>query len=306
MTTVVNMSSLDPLRKPNGPSQKDSLDDIKKASQESLYETAEYIVNEKTANSEGIDASLEDRIPRFDLEEMRLGRILGRGGFCIAIEIDKMKISEPASKGGSVASNSFFARFNSRSDSKDLDIDGENSGNGESNVHKHAASVAGGTTKGSAFPRTTGMDISRVTIARLAQKRSRKGGRFVLKRVKPEMYASDKIQFLKGIVDLTMESKLLAALDHPNIISLCGISSKGPAHFIILEKLMETLSNRLRKWTQIDRQCKGITGIFTGSKRKVAELYEDRISTAYDVACAGDYLHQLKIVFRDLVSFSCL
>jgi serine/threonine protein kinase len=274
--------------------------EIRNASKETLFQTAALIVQETVAVSSVIDSALEDKIPTFELNEMRLGRILGRGGFCVAIEIDRMKIAEQASRGSSTGSSAFMSRFSfkksssTKEDSSDLEI--------SSNAGSDAQPASLRGSKGFSSKGIT-RHFSRVSIAELANRRSRKGGgRFVLKRVHPDLQSSSKVQFLKGIVDLAMESHFLSALDHPNIIALCGISKHGPSDFIILERLKETLSRRFSKWTQIDRQCKGITGIFTGSKIKVAELYEARISTAYHVACAGDYLHQRNIIFRDLVS----
>jgi serine/threonine protein kinase len=271
--------------------------EIRNASQETLFETAALIVQDTVAESSVIDSALEDKIPRFELNEMRLGRILGRGGFCIAIEIERVKIAEQTSRGSSTGSNAFVSLFK-KPPSKNF-TDADISSNVSSNAGSDCPPASVGGSKAYWSP---SRDLSRISIAQLAKKRSWRGGRFVLKRVLPELQSSNDVQFLKGIVDLAMESKFLSSLDHPNIIALCGISKHGPSDFIMLERLKETLSKRFRRWTQIDRQCKGVTGIFTGSKRKVAELYEARISAAYDVACAGDYLHQRNIVFRDLVS----
>jgi len=129
--------------------------------------------------------------------------------------------------------------------------------------------------------------------------------KYVLKRVAAEYQREDKITFLKGTVDLAMEAHYLSALHHPNIIALVGMSAAEPHHeegyFILVEKLVETLTKRFTRWTTMDRACKGITGILVGSKKKVAKLFKQRMDAAYGIAAGGNYLHQQRIIFRDLV-----
>ena len=72
--------------------------EIRNASKKTLFETATLIVQEKVQHSSVIDTELQDKIPKFEVNELKLGRILGRGGFCMAIEIDRMKILENSSR----------------------------------------------------------------------------------------------------------------------------------------------------------------------------------------------------------------
>jgi serine/threonine protein kinase len=126
-----------------------------------------------------------------------------------------------------------------------------------------------------------------------------------MKQLSSDLKRSDKINFLKGTVDLAMETRFLASIHHENVISLKGISNIGAfsdGYFIILERLNETLGRKVKGWMDMDRQCKGITGVFTGSKKKAHTLQMERISAACDLAAAMGYLHQKDIVFRDLVS----
>jgi serine/threonine protein kinase len=109
---------------------------------------------------------------------------------------------------------------------------------------------------------------------------------------------------MKGVVDLAMETRFLGALDHPHIIKLEGVSTRdafSDGYFIILEKVSETLTNKVKGWMDMDRQCKGITGVFTGSKQKVQRLHSERIAAAYDLSTGMKFLHGRNIVFRDLV-----
>jgi serine/threonine protein kinase len=127
-----------------------------------------------------------------------------------------------------------------------------------------------------------------------------------VKQINPELIQQDRISFLKGVVDLATETRYLSRLDHNNVIKLEGVAAcdaftKG--YFIILERVNLTLAKRVKEWMDVDRTCKGITGVFTGSKKKVHKLQTDRMTAAYDLACGMNYLHQRNIVFRDLVRF---
>lgn len=101
-----------------------------------------------------------------------------------------------------------------------------------------------------------------------------------------------------------METRILSSLDHQNIIKLeasSAVDAFSEGYFIVLEKVNETLSRKMKGWMDLDRQCKGITGVFTGSKSKVRRLQSERIAAAYDLSVGMKYLHDRRIVFRDLV-----
>ena len=55
---------------------------------------------------------------------------------------------------------------------------------------------------------------------------------------------------------MALEAELLASLQHPNIIKLRGITSSGASgfadgpqgYFLIIDRLEETLEERMRRW----------------------------------------------------------
>lgn len=265
-------------------------DEIQNASKEDLKKTAILVVDEQYKESGLFDATLEAKIPKFDFDEVQLGRILGRGGFCVVTEIEKVKILEEE-KATPSANVSFLSRFKHSRSSVEGDGELFNESDKKSIASEHRKEFVLSKSK-----------LSRTGVAKFSRKKSgRKGGRFALKRVSYELASSSRMNYLKGLVDMVIEAKFLSAIDHPNVVRLCGISTQGLSDFIIIERLQETLSMRFKTWTKIDRQCKGITGIFTGSKNKKAILYEDRIKASHDIACALDYLHYRRVIFRDLV-----
>jgi len=117
---------------------------------------------------------------------------------------------------------------------------------------------------------------------------------FAMKCLRPQI-RSDFDQFIIGAEDIVHETAILAALDHPNIIKLHGRASGNltdafilnDGYFILLDRLDETLHERIKKW-KLHPECakKGPT--------------VKQIEVAHSIADAVSYLHSKSIVFRDL------
>jgi serine/threonine protein kinase len=271
----------------NKMSTKDIIQDMRNASDEVLMQMAREIVEKQCADSKVLDLAGEARIPKFSSREITLGRVLGRGGFCIVREIEKIKTS-PSHGHAKKSKGSFMFRMMKPCLSKTPERKTESK-----NTEDDCDSVS---------------DIPRAEVAARSKKSRKSRGRYVLKQVAPDLKHSDKITYMKGTVDMAMEAQFLSALDHPNILRLTGVNAQGPysdGYFLVLEKLNETLSRKIKTWMNMDRQCKGITGVFAGSKRKEEDLYRDRIEASYDIAAGAAYLHEKNVVFRDLVSQYC-
>ena len=103
-------------------------------------------------------------------------------------------------------------------------------------------------------------------------------------------------QFQLAAADLIVEALYLSRLRHPHIMSIRGMAAGGPAafsngrydsYFLILDKLSETLHQRIRHW-----------------KHTMGQPRESQLQTkthyAYQMAQALEYLHEQRIIFRDL------
>jgi serine/threonine protein kinase len=199
--------------------------------------------------------------------ELYVGKVLGRGGFCVVSEINGFR----PSKGRSLLGRR-MVRVSSKLSVKSSD----------DSLDETVMSL--GTTNS----RGDGID---------------EGSRFVLKRVSDELIKGDRITYLKGVVDIALEAKFLAALNHKHIMILRGLSDVGPfeeGYFLIVDRLKETLADRISKWMHVELNCKGISGVFFGSKKKMTSLFLERYTAGYEVASALDYLHRKKIIYRDL------
>jgi len=97
---------------------------------------------------------------------------------------------------------------------------------------------------------------------------------------------------------LVVELKILAVLEHPNIIKIRGRLDGNSFHrenFIVLDKLYETLKTRISSWKKQSNKVwnKAI-------KKKKLKLFNDRLLVAYDLSSAFVYLHERNIVYRDI------
>jgi len=111
-------------------------------------------------------------------------------------------------------------------------------------------------------------------------------------------------QFVAGVMDLALEVKFLSVLRHPHIVKMRGLASCHPcseSFFIILDRLYDTLKERVEKWSKISRKVSGVFSLIldkNGVKRK--KFMANRICAAYEICSAIHYLHMNGIIYRDL------
>ncbi|KAL7531018.1 hypothetical protein ACHAWF_003600 [Thalassiosira exigua] len=142
--------------------------------------------------------------------------------------------------------------------------------------------------------RTTFSSINAATLSHPSRVSDAVRRRYALKCLRPQI-RSDLDQFAIGAEDLVHETAILANLDHPNIIKLHGRASGSlmdafilnDGYFVLLDKLDETLVDRLEAWKQDPARPR------MGPGRAQLEV-------ARTVAEAMRYLHHKCIVFRDL------
>ena len=75
------------------------------------------------------------------------------------------------------------------------------------------------------------------------------------------------------------------------------------AFFIIIDRLYETLEERTEVWREESKKHHNKLSIFGPSSKckKISEqLLVERLTVAYDLAAAFWYLHEHKLVYRDI------
>jgi serine/threonine protein kinase len=130
--------------------------------------------------------------------------------------------------------------------------------------------------------------------------------RYVVKHLNPKLAFNPK-KLVVGAKDLVMEAHFLSALDHENIIRLRGWSAAGIAgfaatgradgFFLILDRLDATLAKRISHWRE---ETKARKGLMKGRTSMKNQLFQERLQVAIDVGSAVKYLHERRILFRDL------
>ena len=116
---------------------------------------------------------------------------------------------------------------------------------------------------------------------------------------------NDPINAWMNFADMVVETRLLSQLVHPNIIKLRAVGGHeelSPHYFIILDKLYDTLSARIKKWKLENAENKQGLRRFIGRKAREAKtsLWEKRLIYAYRLAGALEHMHKHKVIHRDV------
>jgi len=202
-----------------------------------------------------------DELPKFKPDELQLGSVLGKGGFGTVREVKSF-----------------------------VDIDGAD------------------TTRQPDEDDTDGDDDdvlqgNRVFMAEHCLRKSRQA-RYAVKQLSPEVIEGSTCSM--GMTDMAIETRFLSGILHPNIIKLRAVAECPPwskSYFIVMDRLYLTLEAQIHKvWKpQADWQASWMGKVCCNmGYNKPHELWEERLVYAYDLAAALSYLHQRKILYRDV------
>jgi serine/threonine protein kinase len=121
-------------------------------------------------------------------------------------------------------------------------------------------------------------------------------GGFAVKHLQKRLLSNQQ-EFQCAASDLVIEAAYLSVLDHENILKVRGLPFDGieafadgghDGYFILLDRLKETLDDRIKKWKH-QPGCNDVS-------------LEEKGNYALQLACAIEYLHERRILFRDLKS----
>ena len=190
---------------------------------------------------------------------MTLGKVLGRGGFCVVTEVTKITLQEDNGSNGKAQSAS---KLDDEHRIHDIVQDREFMSN-------HCI-------------------------------RQGKDYRYAVKQIQ-ESVRSSADTYVNALVDLALEARFLSVVRHPNIIKMRAMNNGSiyePTFFVVLDRLYDILTKRLAVWKK--RMGNKMSKLMDrGGKKKLA-FWLERLTFAYDLACAIKYLHDLGILYRDL------
>jgi serine/threonine protein kinase len=209
--------------------------------------------------------------PKFQITELKLGKLLGKGGFGSVFEVRAFVLS-----GQKVV-------IQKRGFSDDLDE--------------------------TEYDNDLGNDTKRQADARMfiAQHclRNNSDARYAVKQLSPEVIGNAGL-FYQGMCDMALETRFMSDIQHPNIVKIRAMAQCDPFdenYFIVMDRLYDTLERRILKvWLPKSKMQNSFFGkqILDRKGVKKDELFVTRIVFAYDLSAAINYLHQRKILYRDI------
>jgi len=142
-------------------------------------------------------------------------------------------------------------------------------------------------------------DDELAAYARASMSKNAKAGKYAMKRLRKKLLRRPR-DFTRAAANLVIEAQYLSKLDHPNILKLRGSALGGASsfqtgkhdgYFLILDRVTETLSERIHHAWAARRG---------GADADAPGLRFQKTHYALQLASAVHYLHDRRIVFRDL------
>lgn len=236
-----------------------------KYSIQQCMDVAERSVQDKTACSQILDGSAERNVPKFDVSELSIGRILGKGAFCDVREISKIKLVH----------------------SSKVDIE---------NYQRQLPQP---------IVENEGIMSNFVQDRYFMEQHYLRGQqndcRYAIKAVQASS-KSNVQTYIHAVADLAIEARFLSVISHPNIIKMRAMAHTSPfsitqPFFVVLDRLYDILGTRIKKWKK--RRPSGLAKVVDCSGIQEQVIWHERISALYDLAMALQYLHESNIVYRD-------
>lgn len=241
-----------------------------------LIERANKKIDKRTADWDVLNHTMD--VPQLSIQEIELGRFLGEGGFFKVHEIQKITLM--ATGGGD---------DESETESREIE-----------------------KLQAMRRSRSKSDEVGVVQNRRYLEKHCTRPGknghldcRYAIKTMK-KCALSDPGLFVNTLVDMAIEAKFLSSVRHPNIIKMRGISkdftSAGADSFIILDRLYQTLTDKIVSWKDKKENSFGFLFDFRGKKQKA--FLAERLTVGFDIANALEYLHDRKYVTTEMTVFA--
>jgi len=217
-------------------------------------------------------------IPIICRRELQLGRLLGTGSFSEVYAVKGFKKNVKCTRGADVETSSPATQgrgHRSLSISSDSSVTSpaEEGGEGELQLQLQ--------------------DTGSLKSPRYAVKMPKSPSHRALYRGK------DKNIYTEAAAALHLEAKYLSVFDHPNIIKIRGMGSESHP-FIIMDRLDDTLDQRILRWRQEAAQAQPGTSQSARGGDAAKDLLKEKADYALQIAQAVNYLHERRIIVRDI------
>ena len=206
-------------------------------------------------------------IPSFSKQDLTIGSILGTGGFCVVREVTEI---HPL-KGTTEMSPNVNAQHGGGDN--DDDDDEETRLYMTENVYRAGKA------------------------------------RYAIKRLRTDLsLTEDGASQYRGMLDLALEAEFLSHMHHPNIIRMRGrMACTNPVwtegYFLVLDRLYGTLEEVIEgRWKEEVKKHSKFLGFKKKDKEQIRQLFQERLIVAYDIASVFRYLHENRIMYRDIKS----
>jgi serine/threonine protein kinase len=269
----------------------------------------EWAQTEAEQNMDNIDTAMEDDtslrrkvIAPFEWKEVKIGRLLGSGGFSTVKEVigfestvnqsfqgnhdlNLQLLKEPKDKQVEVSAKPFTkSELASREFLK-------------RNVFHHKLEHASDATATSRKKRSPQPECSMP--------------RYAVKHLRVSI-TKDPDRYRKAAIDLALEAQLLMNLDHPNIVKIRALCRDGAeafkegkhtSFFFVMDLLPDTLDGRIWEWRRSLRKYKSRCNFVWGKEKyleKIRNLLVVRLGAARDIAAALEHMHSKRVINRDV------
>jgi serine/threonine protein kinase len=135
--------------------------------------------------------------------------------------------------------------------------------------------------------------------------------RYAVKHLRASL-TKDTDRYGKAAIDLALEAQLLKKLDHPNIVKIRAMCRDGAeaykegkhtSFFFVMDLLPDTLDGRIWEWRKSLKKYKSRCNFVWGKEKyleKIRNLLVVRLGAARDIAAALEYMHSKRIINRDV------